>query len=380
MDLTKETTKKICFIITFTVFLVLCIIKINDIIMFLQRIFSVISPIVIGACIAFVINLPMKKIEKVLEKHVFKGKEKFLRITSLLLTITLIVLIFAIVIGLIIPQIGNSVDTLLPKIQPFINNVNSWLTEQFSDHYLMEQLAGIELDWATIYNSVMSFFRGSVLDFFADIFSFAGSFVSILINIFISFIFSIYILLSKEKLGKRIEMVMTAFIPERVNKTISKVLTLSNYTFGKFIAGQCTEAVILGSIFFVALGLLRMPYALLISVLIGVTSIIPVVGAFIGCIIGAFLILIESPMQSLIFVITFLVIQQIEGNVIYPKVVGSSIGIPPILMLFAVTVGGSLWGILGMLFFIPIAAVAYSLLKTATYKRLDINNDMEKDT
>ncbi len=371
MNLTKSNIRKICLIITFAVLLVLAVLKIDDIFSFIQTLLSTISPLIIGACIAFIVNLPMTKIEDFLEKSIIKKPTNFGKIMSMLLAFLFIVAIVGIVIVLIIPQIGSSINTLLPKIEPFFANVSAWLISVFNDPFIIEQIEGLELNWQSISNSIMAVIRDIVPNFFSNIFIVAGSFVGLMIKIVVSIVFSVYILLSKERLAQQIKMVMQAFLSPKKNKTLLEIFSLSNQTFAKFIAGQCTEAIILGSIFFITLSLMSMPYALLISVLISVTSIIPVVGAFMGCAIGAFLILIENPMQALIFIIAFLIIQQIEGNLIYPKVVGSSIGIPPILMLLAVTVGGSMWGIAGILFFIPITAIAYSILKTATFKRLD---------
>ncbi len=378
MDLTKSNIRKICLIITFAVLLVLAVLKIDPILTFGQTLLSTISPLIIGACIAFIVNLPMTKIENFLEKYIIKKPTNLGKIISMLLAFLFIVAIGGVVVVLIVPQIESSINTLLPKIGPFLDDVSAWIMGAFNDPFIIEQLEGLELNWQSISNSIMTVIRDIVPNFFSNIFIVAGSFVGLIIKIVVSIVFSVYILLSKETLAKQIKMVMQAFLSPKRNKSLLEIFSLSNETFAKFIAGQCTEAIILGTIFFITLTLIGMPYALLISVLISVTSIIPVVGAFMGCAIGAFLILIENPMQALIFIIAFLIIQQIEGNLIYPRVVGSSIGIPPILMLLAVTVGGSMWGIGGILFFIPITAIAYSMLKTATFKRLDEQKEDNK--
>ena len=183
-------------------------------------------------------------------------------------------------------------------------------------------------------------------------------------------VFSVYILLQKEKLGAQCKKLLYAFLPqERAGQALS-IAALSSRTFASFLSGQCLEAVILGCLFFIAMSVLRFPYALMISVLVGFTALIPLFGAFIGCAVGAFMILIIDPMRALWFVILFLVLQQIEGNLIYPKVVGGSVGLPSIWVLVAVTIGGSTMGIAGMLLFIPLCSVLYALLRRTVYERL----------
>ena len=191
-----------------------------------------------------------------------------------------------------------------------------------------------------------------------------------MLNLFIGLIFAIYVLAQKEKLKRQTKNLLQAYLKQPVSETVWKVGKLTSITFQKFISGQCLEACILGTMFFITMSIFQIPYALLISVLIAVTSLIPIWGAFIGCIIGCFLIAVVDPMRALGFLIMFLIIQQIEGNLIYPHVVGGSIGLPSIWVLAAVTVGGKLYGIVGMIFFIPICSVLYTLLKENVRYRL----------
>ena len=194
------------------------------------------------------------------------------------------------------------------------------------------------------------------------------------LNLIIGFIFAIYVLLQKEKLGKQGTKILFAIMPTKIAENILGVLKLSYKVFTSFVTGQCLEACILGVIFFVVLSIFRMPYALLIGVLIAFTALIPIVGAFIGCFISAFLILMVSPIKALVFIILFLVIQQIEGNLIYPNVVGNSVGLPSIWVLVAVTLGGNLFGVAGMLLFIPLSSVCYTLFKEWVNKMLSKKN------
>ena len=201
-------------------------------------------------------------------------------------------------------------------------------------------------------------------------FAAAKSIVSGIASFFIAFVFACYILLQKKKLSVQVRKVMYAFLKKKTVEQTLAVCSLTYKTFSSFLTGQCTEAVILGCMFFVSMILLRFPYALLIGVLITVTALIPIFGAFIGCVVGAFLILMVNPMQALGFIILFLVLQQIEGNLIYPHVVGGSVGLPSIWVLVAVTLGSSLMGIVGMLIFIPIVSVLYTLFRGWVYERL----------
>ena len=186
----------------------------------------------------------------------------------------------------------------------------------------------------------------------------------------IAFVFACYILLQKERLNIQIRKIMYAYMKKDLVKKVLDVCSLTYKTFSSFLTGQCVEAVILGTMFVIAMSVFRLPYALLVGVLIAFTALIPIFGAFIGCFVGAFLILMVAPMKALMFVIMFLVLQQIEGNLIYPKVVGSSVGLPSIWVLAAVSIGGSLMGVVGMLVFIPVVSVLYTLLRNNVYGRL----------
>ena len=233
------------------------------------------------------------------------------------------------------------------------------------------RLNNLDVDLDKLLDSVIAFFRngaGNVLN--STVYA-IGSIVNGVTTFVIAFVFACYILLQKEKLGVQVKKVMHAFLKEKWEKRCLKVCTLTSKTFSNFLTGQCLEALILGSMFFVAMSLFKMPYALLVGVLVAFTALIPIFGAFIGCVVGAFLILMVDPLQALFFVIMFLVLQQIEGNLIYPKVVGNSVGLPSIWVLAAVTIGGSLMGVVGMLIFIPLVSVVYTLFRESVYKRLE---------
>ena len=198
----------------------------------------------------------------------------------------------------------------------------------------------------------------------------ASSIVSGIVDFFIGFIFAIYVLAQREKLSRQVKMILYAALPEAAADYLCRVGALACRVFSNFFSGQCLEACILGFLFVIAMTIFRMPYAVLVGVLVAFTALIPMFGAFIGCALGAFLILMQNPIQALWFIVMFIVIQQLEGNLIYPKVVGNSVGLPSIWVLAAVTLGGSTMGVLGMLIMIPLCSVAYSLLRESVYGRL----------
>ncbi|MGN0674889.1 MAG: AI-2E family transporter [Oscillospiraceae bacterium] len=248
----------------------------------------------------------------------------------------------------------------MTKAQKYINNF-------FKDYPQIQQwLSELKLDWGGIVSSVSVWLKSGL----SSTIGVAATAVSGVVSAFIGLIFAVYILLQKERLGNQFRMIMYALVPEKASDKFFEIAAQANKTFSNFLSGQCLEAVILGCMFAVVMLILQMDYAVLISVLIAFTALIPLVGAFIGCFVGAFLILMESPVDALVFVIIFLVLQQIEGNLIYPKVVGESVGLPAIWVLFVVTIGGKLMGVIGMLVMIPASSVLYALFREFVVKRL----------
>ena len=331
---------------------------------------GVFAPFLLGGSIAFVLNVPMRAIER----HVFpkeRQMDRLRRPLALIFTLVAVLGVLTVAMWVIIPgvkdailsaanQVPEAVDALLLKLQAFA----VYLPE------LGEYLAGLELDWQSIAQRVMDVVKnwgGGLLSSGGGL---IGGAVSALSTFVIGLIFAIYILLQKERLARQAKQVLYALSPmERADRTM-EVARLTERTFSSFLSGQCLEAVILGCIFVIAMTLFKMPYALLVGVLIGLTALIPIVGAFIGCVVGALLIALTDPIQALVFVGLFLVLQQIEGNLIYPHVVGSSVGLPSIWVLAAVSVGGSLMGIAGMLLFIPLCSVVYALFRAYVKGRL----------
>ena len=378
MDLSKMSIKKIRELIVFTALLVVALWKFDVVLGVLKTIWDIIFPFVLGGAIAFLTNVPMSFLEKKIFENVKKKNKivrKLKRPISLILTIVLVVGVIALVMVGVIPQLTRTMGTLVTSINDFIPQMQSWIGEFFHNNQeIMNLVDQIEFDPDQAIKWGISLLGNGAGNMMNTTMSAVGSIVSGVATFFIAFSFACYILFQKEKLHIQIRKVFFAFLPRQKADTFLKVCSLTYRTFANFLAGQCLEAVILGSMFVVTLSILRMPYALLIGILIAFTALIPIFGAFIGCAVGSFLIFMVNPQQAILFVIVFLVLQQIEGNLIYPHVVGESVGLPSIWVLAAVTIGGNLMGIVGMLVFIPLLSVLYTIFREFVYLRLKKQN------
>lgn len=382
MEWNKKTVRQIQFLIVFTVLVVVVCFKFNVILKGFMYIIGLLTPFIIGMAMAFVINVLMNFVErKIFESGPLKNRKalkKLKRPLSLVIAIFLIIAIVAVVCLIVIPQLAEAVAKLAIQVQVVIPKVQEWAEKMLRKYpdvlNLVEPYLNIQPDWNALFEKVGGFLTTGVSAIVGNTFSaatqMAGAIVSYVSTTVIAFIFACYILLQKEKLGNQCEKVMKAFLPVKAAEKIKEVATLAYRIFSGFITGQCLEACILGSIIFIVLSIGRFPYALLIAVMVAFFALIPIFGSVISCLLGAFLIVTESPMRALVFVILFLVVQQIEGNLIYPKVVGGSIGLPAIWVLVAVTMGGSLMGIVGMLLFIPLTSVTYTLFRKLVNERL----------
>ncbi len=358
MELSKKTVKRILLIITFTVLLIWAIYNHKLLFKYIGELYSLISPFVIGLCIAYVVNVIMRPIErlwmKLLSKCKGKWVEKMKRPICLLLSILLVIGIILAVIFIIMPELSDSVSSLVSMVPSYVSEVESW----------WEALA-LRLDKYGVELPQFSFDTDKFIQILKDggtavlntTLSATTSIVTAVINIVLALAFSIYVLAQKETLKRQSKKVLAKLMkPEKMQKLLD-MLDLINRTFTNFITGQLTEAVIIGVLCFIGMSIFRMPYAPAISVLVGFTALIPVFGAFIGTAIGAFLILLVKPIQAVWFVVFIIVLQQFEGNLIYPKVVGKSVGLPGIWVLVAVTIGGNAMGVVGMLISVPLCSV-----------------------
>lgn len=402
MELDRKTVRKILFIIAFGILLLVCLQRFEAVLSAVSWIVRLLSPFLVGACIAFILNVPMRFIEGKLfppegwkmrawrrkktppgqprpeapplpDKNArgWKIREKLRRPVSMILAMAAVLGVVVIVLFLIIPEVGRTLMTLAERAPAFVSSVQGFLTElteKYPDIY--EQVKGIQLDWQGIGTQIGSFLQNWATSILGSTVNVVTSVVSGVINFFLGLFFALYVLMQKEKLSRQCRRLLYAFLPEKWADRVLSVGRLSNQTFSNFLSGQCLEACILGILFFIAMSIFRFPYALMISVLIAFTALIPIFGAFIGCFIGAFLILMVDPIKAIWFVIMFIIIQQLEGNLIYPHVVGGSVGLPSLWVLVAVTIGGSLMGVAGMLVFIPLCSVLYAILRSVVYTRL----------
>lgn len=376
MNLNKENLQKIRGLILFTIVVLVALWKYSLVLGALGFVFKILFPFLLGGAIAFILNVPMHFLEQKLfyNKRIEgrKWSQKLARPLSLTLTILLVLGVIMLVIFVVVPKLGSTIMSLGKNIQDFLPKVQYGVEELFNNNQeIVSWINDVTIDWQKVLDSIMAFFKngaGSVLD---STFTVAKSIVSGMTTFIIAFVFACYVLLQKERLNIQIRKIMYAYLKKEYVEKILDVCSLTYKTFSSFLTGQCVEAVILGTMFAVVMTVLRIPYALLVGVLIAFTALIPIFGAFIGLFVGAFLILIEAPVKALIFIVMFFILQQIEGNLIYPKVVGNSVGLPSIWVLAAVSIGGSLMGIVGMLIFIPVVSVVYTLFRNNVYGQLN---------
>lgn len=375
MEFNQETIKKMKGLILFTAVIIVCLWKYQDVLSILKFILHVLFPFILGGAIAFVLNVPMSFIQRNLfaPERIEKNKvlKKMARPVSMLIVLFAVIGVIVLVMFVLIPQLAETFSNLGRSIQEFIPKMQDWVKDiSHGNKEIMEWVYSIEFDWEKIMETGIGFLgygAGTVLD--STIMA-AKSIVNSLTTFFIAFVFAIYILLQKEKLGVQAKKVLFAFIRKGRAEATLEVLSLTYNTFSHFLTGQCVEAVILGTMFVMSMSVLQLPYALLVGIVIAFTALIPIFGAFIGCAIGTFLIFMVAPVKALIFIVLFLVLQQVEGNFIYPHVVGNSVGLPSIWVLAAVSLGGNLMGIVGMLIFIPIVSVIYALFREIVYLKL----------
>ena len=384
MELNNENMKKIRHLIVFTALIILCFWKYTIVFQAVKFVIGVVFPFILGGAIAFVFNVPMHFIENRLIQEKWKEKYKIVRKTarpvSLVLTIIFVIGIVGGVLFGVLPQLTGTIAKLGYSIQTFIPKVQEWANDWFHNNKeVMAYVNQLEFNWDKVIEVAVDWVSNGAGNIVESGVTAAVNIVSGFATFFIAFVFACYILLQKEKLGVQAKKVLFAFVQKGRAEAAIEVCSLTYRTFSNFLTGQCMEAVILGTMFVIAMSIFKMPYAWLIGILIAFTALIPIFGAFIGCAVGTFLIFMIHPIQALWFIVLFLVLQQIEGNLIYPHVVGNSAGLPSIWVLAAVSIGGSLMGVVGMLIFIPIVSVLYALFREIVYLKLKKNNIKIKD-
>ena len=339
----------------------------------ISAVLGIISPFILGACLAFIINIPMRFFERKLSK--IKNKKGKTRLSkgvikgiSLCLAIAVIVVIFALIIRLVVPELINVIQLLIERMPYYIEEIGAFLENATKDiPDINTIISNMNIDVEQLKQQAIEI----ATNFLTSSISVITSFIAGVINFVIALIFAIYILVGKQKLKNQLKKLLYAYLKKEKADRIIEIGKLSRSTFRNFIMGQCLEATILGVLCILGMLVLKIPYAASIGVLVGATALIPIFGAFIGAFIGAILIVSVEPIKVITFIIFIIILQQVEGNLIYPKVMGNSVGIPGIWVLVAVTIGGSLFGVFGMLIGLPIASILYTILKQNTNKRIE---------
>ncbi len=383
LPITKKALVFFALLITFSVVLFWAVNHTAKLIQVFRFTLSLLSPFLIGFCIAFVLNMILHPLEVFWDMIWIKKKkpwkDKLKRPICLLSSVLLLISAIFILIFLILPELERTAKTFIDSLPDYLNNFTAWAGSLIG--YIEGfgfSLPNVSFDMDKVMdlaNSFISDYGESVIDKTVGI---TSSIVGAVVDFFLAFVFSIYLLAQKEHISKQVKKALYALFPKTKTDKFIALTVLAKDTFTKFITGQLTEAAIIGFLCFIGMLIFRIPYAAVVSVLVGVTALIPIFGAFVGTAVGAFLILLVSPIKAFWFIVFILVLQQLEGNLIYPKVVGKSVGLPGILVLSAVTIGGGLFGMPGMLFSVPVSSVLYCLYKEFIEKRLKerkINED-----
>lgn len=372
MDLTpekrKKTAKWFIGVATACILIFLGIQNIDAVAGALSWCIGLVTPLLIGIAIAVILNVPMRFFETCFWGNTKKPLlQKLRRPLSFLLALIIILAVFVGVVWLVIPELFNALNVISQGVMGFVNELNAMTGSELSQ--LPFGNAILSIDWDYVLSSIQNWLKDESGTIVNTAFGTVTSLVGGIFDFFISFVFAIYILFSKDKLKRQVCRLIRVWVPKNFGEWLIHAASVANVTFRNFISGQSLEAVILGSLCTLGMLALQIPYAPMVGALVGVTALIPVVGAFIGTIVGAFMILTVAPVKAVIFVIFLLILQQIEGNLIYPKVMGSRVNLPGMWILAAVTVGGGISGPFGMLLSVPVASTAYILFKEATLRR-----------
>lgn len=344
--------------------LILLVIRFDKVYSWLSQIWNVAFPLILGCLVAYILNIIMKA----LENHWFpdtnnKAALRARRGVCVFLSIFLIFAAIFLIVRIVLPELVQAFSVMADEIPVYFEIIQDWIVDN-GDLFpsLAERIGAMEINWQEMFNKAFTYITSGFSSMLSSAFSFVSQLLGSVVNIAIATIFAVYILMNKEKLQSQAKTLQKVYMKKSHMKTINHIIYTANECFTSFITGQCVEAVILGILCTVGMLILRLPYAPMVGTFIGATALIPMVGAYIGAVVGAFMIFTVSPIQSLAFLVFIVILQQLEGNLIYPKVVGASIGLPGIWVLAAVTIGGGLGGIPGMLIGVPLAATVYRLI------------------
>ncbi len=379
MELNRKNVKTLYLLVTFGVLLNVVAHNLNNVQTWTTAVLGVLSPIIMGLVLAFVINIPMS----LMEKYIFKKRRgkvaaffyKIRRPLSIFLSILTIAAILVGVVAIIVPQFTAALTSGISKVQPLVENLRVYLTEYEDEApQLVQWINSLNIDWEGIKNWANNLLKNGIVPVVSFVTTAATSVFGTALNVILAVILAINILSIKEKLAHQVKQVMHAFLKERTANRIIEISRMSGEVFSAFVSCQILEAMILAVMCYLGMLLFRFPYAFLVSVVVGVTALVPIIGAWVATGIGAILILTVAPMKALWFVVFFVIIQQIEGNMIYPRVVGRQVGLPAMWVLIAITIGGGILGVAGMLLGVPTVAVLYTLLRKEVHERLDEKN------
>lgn len=379
MKFSKDNVRHVRSLIIFTVLLFLGIQRFDVILLILNYVWELLFPFVLGLCIAYILSIPMRFVERILfseKKKVLRPfVKKIKRPISLFITIILVLSVIGIVMFIVVPELISTGETLYNTIPDAMNDIQVEIKLLIDKYPFLKEHVEFKFDWNSLTNTIVDFIQNDLINTLSSTMQVARKFVGTLIDILIALFFSIYVLLQKEQLSRQVKAVLSAFLKESTKAAVVRIARLADSTFASFFSGQCIEAVILGTLFVIAMTIFGFPYAVLVGVLIAFTALVPLFGPLIGCAISAFLIFTTNPVQAFWFIVLFFALQLLEENLIYPHVVGNAVGLPPIWVLAAVTIGGALFGIVGMLFFIPLTSVLYVLFREWVHAR---NSEKEK--
>lgn len=383
MEFPKISLSRLLMLVFAVALVIYGVFNMDSVVGFIGYVVGLLRPFLIGVVIAFILNVPLRLFEQRVFVRVQNPRfKKMERGISILLSIVLVWAILGLIVSVVLPQLASSLSLFISAVPSYIDYLINFLSmfehyspaignfidqiENFSPNTLENYLTGLLNDQFSAWTSVLSSAVVSTVSFVSNI-------ASSVVHVVVAFIFSIYILFNKETLAVQARKICFAFLSKRAAIYLVHAAQVSFAKFYHFIIGQLTEAIILGSLCTIGMLILRLPYAPMIGVLTGFCALIPIFGAFIGGAVGALLILTVSPMKALTFLIFLIVLQQVEGHVIYPKVVGGSVGLPAMWTLFAITIGGSLMGLIGMLLSVPLCAALYYLFTEIVYARLKHN-------
>lgn len=340
---------------------------------------GILKPFILGGALAFILNLPLSFLEKKVFRNLKGRGEKFKRPLSIFLSLVFVLLLILILLLTVVPEVISAFESIISSIPSLVTRVESWsndvLTPVLKNN--PELLKSLETNWDSLLSKSLSFLKDGLSALLSSTLVAANSLISSITSFVVALIFAIYVLGDKERLERQFRSLLKAYTSKETEEYVLHVFSVLHRSFSSFISGQCLEAVILGSIFILVLSILRFPYSVMIGVVVMFSALLPIVGAFIACFFGAFIILLSSPVKALYFVVIFLIIQQLENNLIYPRVVGSSVGLPALWVFFAVTLGGALFGVVGMLFFIPVFSAVFVLLKEDVGRRIRWKEEKE---